>query len=222
LAFIWIAVFTMPLWQNVSGEKSVLLIPLAAIGLAAAVVLAAKPVKADGGQTDLIAFTPDPHNDKMILIQGWNEAELRQLLADFIEADLAAFAAFRIEVRPRVENLFELTFPEDIHPTEFLSLINYLAYPINCDLNERSIVVAGKTSLNSDFDGLPRSLEGQKAILYLPDRNEPPDVIYLQTESGATMAKSFNEGTWRQVEAPRLPSAVEALLSFPFSAAAET
>jgi hypothetical protein len=211
LVFITILVATMPLWPYIPGEKSVLIIPFAVALFATAMVLTAKPVKAQARQTDPSPFTPDPNNDKMILIQGWREAELGQILDDFVEEDLTAFAAFRIALETRFENSFALTFPEDIHPAEFISLINYLAYPINFGLNEREIVVAGKTTLNSDFDGLAKSLEGKKAILYLPQNDEDHDVVYLHTESGMTLAKSFNEGAWRTVKDPRLPSAVESL-----------
>jgi len=211
LTFLAILVATMPLWKYIPGGQSVLLVPFAVIVLASAIVLTAKPVKADVQQTDPSPFTPDPNNDKVILIQGWIEDELRQILDDFVEEDLTAFASFRIEIEMRIENSFVLTFPEDIHPAEFISLVNYLAYPINHSLNERQIVVAGKTTLNSDFDGLVKPFEGKKAILYLPQNDEDYDVVYLRIESGETLAKSLSEGVWRKVKEPRLPSAVESL-----------
>lgn len=183
----------------------IVLIPLPAMFFA-------KPVKAEDLDTDPAPFTPNPNNDKAILIQGWNEDELRQILDDFVEEDLSAFAAFRVEIAQRLENSFVLTFPEDVHPAEFLALINYLAYPINVDPDGRSITVAGTTTLNSDFDGLPKSFEGKKAFLYLPEDDEDYDVVYLQTESGGTLAKSFNEGVWRKVKDARLSSAVKSLV----------
>jgi hypothetical protein len=193
------------------SDKAVFLIPLAVIMLPLVLVLIAKPVKAEDPQTDLSPFTPDPNNDKAILIQGWNEDELQQILDDFVEADLSAFAAFRIEIEKCLESSFRLIFPEDIHPAEFLSLINYLAYPINFDPARRSIVVAGKTTLNSDFDGLPKALEGKKALLYLPENDVDHDVLFLQTESGVTLAKPFDEGAWRKVKDARLSGAVMSL-----------
>jgi hypothetical protein len=194
------------------ADKAVFLIPVALITLPLVLILIAKPVKAEDPQTDLSPFTPDPQNDKAILIQGWNEDELQQILDDFVEADLSAFAAFRIEIDQRLENSFALTFPEDIHPAEFLSLINYLAYPINFDPAGRSIVVAGQATLNSDFDGLPKSLEGKKALLYIPENDKNYDVLLLQTESGVTLAKTFNEGAWRMVNDDRPSSAVRSLI----------
>jgi hypothetical protein len=90
-------------------------------------------------------------------------------------------------------------------------LINYLARPINFDPAGRSIIVAGKTTLNSDFDGLPKSIAGEKALLYLPGNDEDYDVVFLQTESGVTLTKSFNQGVWREVKDPRLSSAIRSL-----------
>ena len=203
LAIISIIVAAIPLLAFLPSDKEVFLIPVAVIVLPLVLVLIAKPVKAEELQTDLSPFTPDPDNDKVILIQGWNEAELRKILDDFVEEDLSAFAAFRIETQKRLENSFALIFPEDIHPAEFVCLINYLAYPFDFDLAGRSIVVAGKTTLNSDFDGLPKEFEGKKALLYLPENDDDCQVVYLQIESGGTLAKSFNEGDWHKVKDAR-------------------
>jgi hypothetical protein len=213
LVFISIFLATLPLWKFIPPETSVLLIPVAVIVLGMVLVLTAKLVRAESQQTDLSPFTPDLENDKAILIQGWNEDELGEILSDFVEQDLSAFVAFRIEIQQRFENSFALTFPEDIHPDEFVSLINYLGYPIGFDLAGRSIIVAGQTTLNSDFDGLPKSVEGEKALLYLPEGDDEYQLIYLQTESGVTLAKSLNEGVWRRVKDARLSSAVRSQIS---------
>jgi len=211
LATLAFGVATAPLWQSVSGEKSVLLIPLAAIVFAIFRLLTTKLVKAHTRETDPSPFTPDPNNDKIILVQGWSETELRQILADFVDEDLTLFSSFGFEIEERSEDSFALTFPEDIHPNEFGLLVNYLAYPVGFDLKARTVVVAGRATLNSDFDGLPRSLAGSKAIFYLPDQDKDHDVVYLQTESGLTLARSCSEGTWFRVKEPRLPGAVSAV-----------
>jgi hypothetical protein len=211
LAVIAMVLVALSLLEFIPSEQEVFLIPVALVVLPLVLVLIAKPVKAENPQTDPAAFTPDPNNDKAILIEGWSEDELRQILDDFVEQDFTAFAAFRIEMEKHLENSFLLTFPEDIHPAEFVSLINYLAYPIDLDTAGRAIVVAGRTTLNSDFDGLPKSLAGKKATLYIPDNDEDHDVVYLQTDSSMTLARSFSEASWRIVKDPRLPNTVESL-----------
>jgi len=210
LAILAMILAALSLLQFIPSDMAVFLIPLAVVVLPLVLVLIAKPVKAENPD-DLTAFSPDPNNDKAILIEGWSEDELRRILDDFVEQDLKAFAAFRIQIEERLENSFVLIFPEDIHPAEFVSLINYLAYPIHFDAAGRAIVVAGKTTLNADFDGLPKSLAGKKAILYIPDNDEDHDVVYLQTESSMTLAKSFNEVAWRMVKDPRLPNTIQSL-----------
>ena len=212
LAIISMVLAALSLLAFIPSDMEVFLIPVAVVVLPLVLVLIAKPVKAENPQTDLSAFTPDSNNDKAILIEGWSEDELRRILNDFVEQDLTAFAAFRIEIEKRLENSFVLIFPEDIHPAEFVSLINYLAYPIDLDAAGRAIVVAGKATLNSDFDGLPKSLAGEKAILYIPNNDEDHNVVYLQTESSMTLAKSFNEVAWRMVKEPRLPHTLESLV----------
>jgi hypothetical protein len=213
LVFISIFLATLPLWKFIPPEASVLLIPVAVIVLGMVLVLTAKLVRAESQPTDISPFTPDPENDKVILIQGWNEDELGEILSDFVDQDLSAFVAFRIEIEKRFENYFALTFPDDIHPDEFVSLIHYLGCPVDFDLAGRSIIVAGQTTLNSDFDGLPKSVERERALLYLPENDEDHEVVYLQTESGVTLARSFNEGVWRRVKDARLSSALGSQIS---------
>jgi len=60
-------------------------------------------------------------------------------------------------------------------------------------------------------DGLPKSLEGKKALLYLPENDEDYDVVFLQTDSGVTLVNSLNDRVWRKVNDARLSSAVMSL-----------
>jgi len=174
------------------------------------VIILAKPVKLDS-KSDLAPFTPDPDNDKVIVVKGWNEDELQRILDDFVAEDSSGVASYKIEVEKREEDLHRLTFPQDIHAALFGFLVNYLAYPTNFALAGRSIMVAGKTMLRSDFQGIPESLVGNKAIIYLPENDQDYDVIYLQTETGDTFANSFSEGVWREVKEARLSSEVKML-----------
>src|SRR5256884_9527923 len=175
------------------------------------VIILAKPVKLDS-KSDLAPFTPDPDNDKVIVVKGWNEDELQRILDDFVAEDSSGVASYKIEVEKRDEDLHRLTFPQDIHAALFGFLVNHLAYPTNFVLTGRSITVAGKTMLSSDFQGIPKSLVGSKAIIYVPEDDQDYDVVYLQTESGATLANSFSDGVWRNVNNARLSSEVKTLV----------
>jgi hypothetical protein len=67
--------------------------------------------------------------------------------------------------------------------------------------------------LNSDFHGIPTSLVGKKAILHVPENDQDYDVVYMQTETETTFAKSMSERAWRHVNDPRLSSEVKMLIS---------
>ncbi len=184
-----------------------LLIALAALP----VMLLAKPVKIDYPKVELAPFIADANNDKIIMVMGWNEDELRKMLDDFIEEDLSGAPPYKIDIAKRYENFYRLTFPQDIHPAVFTSLVNYLAYPIDFGLKGRSIVV-GKTTLNSAF-GVSQSLVGEKAIIYVPENDEACDAVYMQTEAGASFANSLDEMIWRPVNNARLSREVKMLIS---------
>src|SRR6266568_124867 len=174
------------------------------------VIILAKPIKLDP-KSDLAPFTPDLDNDKVIVVKGWNEDELQRILDDFIEADTSGVASYKFDVEKRDEDLYSLTFPQDLHAAVFGFLVNYLAYPSKFGLAGRSIIVAGKTTLDLDFQGIPESLAEKKAIIYVPENDRDYDVIYLLVETGATFANAFSEGVWREVKDARLSSEVKML-----------
>src|SRR6186997_1687428 len=78
-------------------------------------------------------FIPDLLNDKVIVVKGWNEAEIQKASDDFVESYQGqSYPDYEIEPHKQAENLFRLTFAKDIHPTLFTFLVNYLAYPSVC------------------------------------------------------------------------------------------
>lgn len=173
-------------------------------------MLFAKPVRAEVPQADLPPFISDPSNDKAMTVSGWNEEELGKALDDFTGQDTLGSPP-KIDIQKRFENLYRLTFPADISVFDFMALVNYLNYPIDLGSPEREITVAGTTTLSSAFAGIPESLWGKKAILYVPENDEDHDVVYMQTEAGA-FANSFNQDVgWRRVDDPRLSGEVKAL-----------
>jgi hypothetical protein len=171
------------------------------------VMLLAKPVPALIPLIDRPPFTPDRDNDKAIIVNGWNEEELARALDDFNFNSL-----LKVDIDERFETFYRLAFPEDVSATDFAALVNYLNYPIDLASPEREITVAGKTTLNSSFAGLPAILWGIMAIVYVPENDEDYDVVYLQTATGDTFANQLNqESGWRRVSDPRLPDQVKAL-----------
>ena len=171
------------------------------------IMLLAKPVPAVIPLVDLPPFTPDPNNDKAIIVSGWNEEELGSAVDDFNSR-----SSLKIDIDARSKTLYRLTFPEDISVFDFVALVNYLNYPIDLGSPERKITIAGTTTLNSAFAGIPAALWGKSAIVYVPADDEDYDVVYLQTPAGDAFSNLLNqESGWHRVSDPRLLSEVKAL-----------
>lgn len=159
--------------------------------------------------TSVPGFTPNPMNDKVILVKGWNETEIQNIISDFTETYKDdGYQPYTIEAQKKEENLFRLSFPKDIHPMLYTFLVNYLAYPFDLVFKNRSVIVGGKTTLSAEFEGVDSSLVGTKAVLYVPQDDQDHDVVYMQTESGINLANSFTEIKWRKVNDARLSSEV--------------
>jgi len=164
--------------------------------------------------TPVSSFTPNPANDKVIFVKGWNEIEIQKIISDFTETyKNDGYPAYAIEPQKKEEYLFQLTFPKDIHPMLFTFFVNYLAYPFDLDFKNRSVVVGGKTTLSTEFDGVDSSFVGKKAVLYIPQGDQDHDVVYMQMESGISFANSFTEIKWKRVDDARLSSEVRSLVA---------
>jgi hypothetical protein len=171
-----------------------------------------KPTKVEQpGASRLSPFAPDLRNDKVVLISGWNEDELHKIVDNFDQGKEPDEPPYEVEIQKQNENLYRLTFPRDVHPTVFAYLLNDLAYPMEFDLTGHRIVVAGKSTLSSAFEGIAASCFGRMAIIYLPENDADYDVVYMRTESGVAFAFSFNETVWQPVKDARLSNEVEIL-----------
>jgi hypothetical protein len=187
---------------------------LLAVVLVALTAVACLSFQGKGGSTKSVSsFTPDPMNDKIILVKGWNEIEIQKIINDFIETYKGdGYPAYAIEPHKQEENVFRFTFPKDIHPTLFTFLVNYLAYPFDLDFKNRSVIVGGKTTLSAEFDGVDSAFVGKRAVLYVPQDDQDHDVVYMQTESGINFANSFTEIKWKRVNDARLSSEIRNLI----------
>lgn len=173
-------------------------------------ILLAKPVKAEY-EVYWSPFDPDLQNDKVVVVSGWNEDELHQILDGFMAENPSGAPPYRVELDQQHETSFRLTFPGDIHPSLFASLVNYLVYPIELGTRDHQLTVAGQTTLDFTFEGIPKSLLGQKAVLYVPENDDDHDVVCLQTETGINFANSLNGNSWSQVHDARMPVDVKRL-----------
>lgn len=179
--------------------------------IALPIMLLPMPVKDERTEVTLSLFTPNSKNDKLIMVSGWNEDDIRKIVDDFIGEDDSGSPP-RIEIHKQYGTQFRLTFPDDVHPALFASLVNYMMYPMQLGTADHSLAVIGKMTLDSAFPGIPESLIGQKAHLYVPQNDQKYDVVYMQTESGINLANSFAETSWRRIDEARMPLEVKRLL----------
>lgn len=165
------------------------------------------------GRVSVAPFAPDAQNDKLIFVQGWDEAELRKIISDFVKNyENDGYPPYSIEPHKQNDKLFRLQFPKDIHPLLFTFLVNFIAYPFDLDLTNRHIVVAGTTTLTKGYEGLDESLIGRKAVLYLPENDDDHTIVYIHFSDGTTYANSFHDLVWRRVTDARLSPEVTRLV----------
>lgn len=180
------------------------------LGLAVSIIVP-KPVKAEHRQVHAASFEPDLNNDKVVCVDGWNDEQLRVIIDGFMAERDPGGPPYEIQVHTQTESSQRLTFVPDIHPSEFAALVNYLHYPIEFGIPEHAITAVGRMTLSAAFDGIPQSLIGQSAILYVPENDQDYDVVYVQTESGANYLYSFQDMSWSQVTVARLSTDVNRL-----------
>jgi hypothetical protein len=151
------------------------------------------------------AFTPDLKNDKEVIVKGWTETELRQIIANFEKLYSGRLgAAFSVTLNKTDEGV-RLLFPQDIPAEEFGFLVNYLHYPEGFDLKGRSISVVGRTTLSREFNCPEESMIGQRAAIYVPANDTEYDLVYVGV-GGRTYENSFAARNWKAVTGPRVPS----------------
>ena len=139
-----------------------------------------------------------------LLVEGWNDSELRKIISDFQHIDNDQPWSFSTEIHAGPGWGLRVTFPTGIEPDCFCFLINYAQYPKKFDLKSRTILVAGKATINSDFLPSDQSLIGERMLFYVPSNDTDYDVIYAQVR-GQGYKYPFSSDRWQRVEDPRMP-----------------
>ncbi|HWW03521.1 MAG TPA: hypothetical protein VNZ64_27710 [Candidatus Acidoferrum sp.] len=161
-----------------------------------------------GGRRARVAFKPDPANDKEVLVQGWTEAELKEILKKFQTKYADRLGSNFLATMQTEPKHVRLRFPNDMPPEEFGFLVNYLQYPEDFDLASRDIVALGRVTLGRDFNLPDEKLAGQKAHFYIPSNDEDCDVVYVRV-GDRTFENSFASWHWKVVTDNRVPRGVE-------------
>jgi hypothetical protein len=149
-------------------------------------------------------FVGDPNNDKLVTVRGWQPETLSTILRDFAKMyDLPP--TFAVTAPRAVTGTMALSFPSDLPSDTFFFLVNYLHYPIDQDLSAVSVAAVGSVTLTAAF-GVPEpSLVGKRALVYIPDRDEDYDVVYVEVAAGGAYAVPFTNLRWQRAESPRHP-----------------
>ena len=188
------------------------------VGVAVMLVIALPVLLRRGNSTaasaaDIAPYTPNRDNDKSVIVQGWTESELATAIEEFQKGYRESpFPKWTISIARLSEDVFRMTFPEDIHPQLFLYFINFLVYPIGLDFKRRNIFVVGSSRLDPAFGDAMLPLN-QRAIFYVPRDDKDCDIVYVQAEDGAKRSYSFRGmGTWKEVDDARMPEGVAELM----------
>jgi hypothetical protein len=147
-------------------------------------------------------------SDKELLVRGWSDTELRQILGDFQQVHRDRLPQnFSTEVQARDGGVLRVIFPADIQPRYFCFLINYVQYPKNFDLKSRTILVSGRATMRSDFLPSEQSLIGKRILFYIPADDKDYDVVFAQVD-GQNYKCPFSTERWQSVPEPRIPIGV--------------
>jgi hypothetical protein len=150
-------------------------------------------------------------SDKEVLVRGWSDTELRQIIRDFQQVYRDRLPQnFSTNVQAGDGGLLRLTFPSDIAPEFFCWLINYVQYPRDFDLKSRTILVVGRATISSDFLPSEQSLIGKRMMLYIPADDKDYDVVFAQVD-GQSYKYPFSSERWQRVQEPRIPVEVSEL-----------
>ena len=154
---------------------------------------------------------PIAMSDKELLVRGWSDSELRQILADFqrLSGDRLP-STFSTEIHSTDGAALRVTFPADIPSMDFCFIVNYVQYPKGFDLNSRPILVAGRATITSEFLPSDQSLVGKRILVYVPSDDKRYDEVFAQAE-GQSYEFPFTRTGFIRAQEPRLPVGVSDL-----------
>jgi hypothetical protein len=150
-------------------------------------------------------------SDKDLVVRGWSDSEFRQIIGDFQQMYRDRLPQnFSVDVHAGDGGVLRATFPVDIEPRFFCWLINYVQYPKKFDLKSRTILVAGRATISSDFLPSEESLIGEHILFYIPTDDKDFDVVFARVD-GQSYKYPFSSERWQRVQEPRSPAGISDL-----------
>jgi hypothetical protein len=154
---------------------------------------------------------PIAMSEKELLVHGWSDAELRQILGDFQRLSGNRLPSnFSTEIHTGDGAVLRVTFPADIPSMDFCFLVNYVQYPKGFDLQSRTILVGGRANISSDFLPSDQSLIGKRILVYVPSDDKRYDEVFAQAE-GQSYEFPFTLTGFKRAQEPRLPVGISDL-----------
>jgi hypothetical protein len=177
------------------------------IAAAALAVLVIFRMRQKGSTQDWMTadgFVADENNQTSVSVKGWSQPELDEILTYFL-GSYELSGKMSVKVTAKSNGVLTIAFPSDIPPTILLYLVNYLKYPKDFDLTQRSIGVLGRVALTSVFNLPDPKLVGKRAEIYVPADDDQYDLVYAKTETGAAYKVPFTNLIWKAVDTARTP-----------------
>jgi hypothetical protein len=113
-----------------------------------------------------------------------------------------------VAIKQENADRFAITFPKDIQPKILYFLVNYLQYPREFDLKNRSIAVVARVVLTPAFGAPDDVLSGKNAMIYVPANDTDYDLVYVRIEQGQAYKVSFTDLVWQPVDEARVPGGI--------------
>jgi hypothetical protein len=143
--------------------------------------------------------------DRKLLVRGWTEAELKKIIDDFdwlYRQRVSDGIATEMHASGEV---IHVSVRNDCDFNLFCCLINFVQYPKDLGSRSRRILVAGRSTIGSDFLPSEQSLIGKDVVLYVPADDKRFDAVYAHV-AGETYEFQFSSMRWRRVKDARLPA----------------
>lgn len=162
-------------------------------------------------------YAPERAHDKRIAVRGWADFELQHILADFERMFREQLhPGYRVELGREPDGTFRLSFPRDIEPELYYCLLNALCHPTDYELEGRSVAVLGRVRLSPAFAPPDPRLHGQRAWVYLPQRDLGYQVVIVAPAGGGAYEHDFTRRLWNLSMDSCLPSALRELAALPW------
>lgn len=148
-----------------------------------------------------------------VLSSGWNESELRKILADFRDRYRTQLPeGYQTRLRCAGKSKWRVEFRSHMPGDLLVFLVNYIHYPVDFDLRRRVIAAVGSAEVSRDFNPPSPRMTGRRVWIYVPDADTEFDEVFIQLD-GDTYRQSFTDLRWSRARSQRISKAAAELMA---------